>query len=66
MITTGSAPVGYARRLEVFVYAGSGSDDRVAGYVGLLVALATPVAWWLYFRSRRRHKRAAAALATSS
>lgn len=52
------------RSLEVFVT--SGSDDRAAGYVGLLFALATPVAWFLYFRSRRRAKRATAKLATSS
>ena len=46
------------RSLDVFVTYGDG--DRGAGFVGLLFVLATPVAWFLYFRSRRRAKRAAA------
>ncbi|MBA3458075.1 MAG: hypothetical protein H0T42_33640 [Deltaproteobacteria bacterium] len=51
--------------LDVYVDVEHG-EDRVASYIGLLFALATPVAWVLYFRSRRRAKRAAAELATSS
>jgi hypothetical protein len=52
------------RSLDVFVTYGDG--DRGAEFVGLVFMLATPVAWFLYFRSRRRAKRAAAKLATSS
>ena len=54
------------RSLDVFVQAGSGSDARITGYVGLLFTLATPVAWVLYFRSRRRVRRAAGTAVTSS
>lgn len=54
------------RSVEVYVDAKRGNDDKIAGYVGLLVALATPIAWVVYFRSRRRARRSAAKLATSS
>jgi len=50
------------RSLEVYVDSKRGNDDRIAAYIGLLFTLATPVAWVLYFRSRRRAKRAAAKL----
>ncbi len=55
-----------ARSLDVYVDSKNVGEDRVAAYIGFAFTLATPVAWVLYFRSRRRAKRAAAKLATSS